>query len=105
MSVAERAATSSSKDMGFVDNKEAGENRGGLEAKATENVVGAGEDSEDDYEAEGREEEEDPDSKLQLGPRFSLKEHLEKDKVRFFVGFNLIFANCTAFLLLSLLVM
>lgn len=83
MSVAERAATSSSKDMGFVDNKEAGENRGGLEAKATENVVGAGEDSEDDYEAEGREEEEDPDSKLQLGPRFSLKEHLEKDKVFF----------------------
>ena len=36
------------------------------------------------------EEEEDDDSKLQLGPQYTIKEHLEKDKVASFFLFPFI---------------
>lgn len=71
-------AAPASKEMGFQETKEAGENSGIMETKATERIEGS-EDNDTDDEAGGEEGEEE--SKLQLGPRFSLKQHLEKDKV------------------------
>ncbi|PKI64207.1 hypothetical protein CRG98_015394 [Punica granatum] len=65
--------------MGVEETKEVGENSGtaAVEVKADERVDGGGENDTDD---EAREEEDEEGSKLQLGPRISLKQHLEKDK-------------------------
>ncbi|KAK4770224.1 hypothetical protein SAY87_030756 [Trapa incisa] len=70
-------AALTSKEMGFQETKEAGENSGIVEAKTAEMIDG-NEDNGPDDEA-GVEEGED-ESKLHLGPRFSLRQQLEKDK-------------------------
>lgn len=77
-------AVSSSKNMGFDENKETGENS---EATDHENETHKNEGepvSRQVSEASiyaTEEEEDEPGSKIQLGPQCTLKEHLEKDKV------------------------
>lgn len=86
-------AVSSSKSMGFDENKESGgENSSGvLETKTQQHECGGGGDDETEgrifrtmsetslYATEGEEEDEEH-YKLELGPQYSLKEQLEKDK-------------------------
>jgi len=85
-------AVSSSKNMGFDENKETGEHS---EAKDHENETHKNEGepvSRQVSEASiyGTEEEEEEGSKIQLGPQCTLKEHLEKDKVSIFqLKFNI----------------
>lgn len=81
-------AVSSSKNMGFDENKEEGE-------KSTREIEEAKQEGDDEGGKISRqmseaslyttdqEEEDDERSKLQLGPQYTLKEQLEKDKVCF----------------------
>ncbi|ESQ49239.1 hypothetical protein EUTSA_v10021395mg [Eutrema salsugineum] len=81
-------AVSGSRDMGFDD-----KNKEGDEGNNTSRPVSSHHHDSTDDEALGSlgrqmsesslcatEEEEDDDSKLQLGPQYTIKEHLEKDK-------------------------
>ena len=81
-------AVSSSKNMGFDENKEEGEKS----TREIEEVKQEGDDeggkisrqmSEASLYTTDQEEEDDERSKLQLGPQYTLKEQLEKDKVCF----------------------
>lgn len=79
-------AVSSSKNMGFDENEEGGE-------KSTKQTMPANQEANDEGERISRqmsetsiyttEEEDDEGSKLELGPQYTLKEQLEKDKVCF----------------------
>lgn len=73
-------AVSSSKNMGGFDeeNKEGGYHESGDERE--EDIKGSG--SETSFYATDQEEEDD--ATIQLGPQYTLKEQLEKDKVFFF---------------------
>ncbi|CAH8291266.1 unnamed protein product [Eruca vesicaria subsp. sativa] len=81
-------AVSSSRDMGFDDNnKKDGDD--GNTSKAASSHQNDGTDDEgagslgrqmSEASLSAAEEEEDEDSKLQLGPQYTIKEHLEKDK-------------------------
>lgn len=80
------SAVSSSKDMGFDENKEGGE-------KSTNETVEANQEASEEGGRMSRqmsetsmyatEEEDDAASKLALGPQYTIKEQLEKDKVIF----------------------
>ncbi|RVW38849.1 Rho GDP-dissociation inhibitor 1 [Vitis vinifera] len=73
-------AVGSSNNMGFDEKMEAGDKSGALETKTSEtmsaNQVGVDESSQNAAE----EEEEEVERKIKLGPQFTLKEQLEKDK-------------------------
>ncbi|CAF2102639.1 hypothetical protein BRARA_E03167 [Brassica rapa] len=83
-------AVSGSRDMGFVDNnnnKKDGDD--GNTSKTASSHQHEGTDDEgagslgrqmSEASLSAAEEEEDDDSKLQLGPQYTIKEHLEKDK-------------------------
>ena len=77
-------AVGSSNNMGFDEKMEAGDKSGALETKTSEtmsaNQVGVDESSQNAAEEE---EEEEVERKIKLGPQFTLKEQLEKDKVCF----------------------
>ena len=95
-------AVSGSRDMGFVDNnnnKKDGDD--GNTSKTASSHQHEGTDDEgagslgrqmSEASLSAAEEEEDDDSKLQLGPQYTIKEHLEKDKVfllsLFFLKYN-----------------
>lgn len=80
--------------MGFDDNKEGGE-------KSENEKVHANQDADDGRQRIGRqtsetslyatdqEDEDDEGNKLQLGPQFTLKEQLEKDKVCCLLNFKI----------------
>ena len=76
-------AVGSSNNMGFDEKMEAGDKSRALETKTSEpmsaNQVGVDESSQNAAE----EEEEEVERKIKLGPQFTLKEQLEKDKVCF----------------------
>lgn len=84
---------SSSKNMGFDDNSknEGGEKSENETVQANQEGRGGGDEggervgrqmSESSLYATDQEEEDDDGNKLQLGPQYTLKEQLEKDKVR-----------------------
>ncbi|KAF3443322.1 hypothetical protein FNV43_RR13004 [Rhamnella rubrinervis] len=76
---------SSSKNMGFDDNKEGGEKSENEKVQANQDAEDGGErigrqTSETSLYATDQEDEDDEGNKLQLGPQCTLKEQLEKDK-------------------------
>lgn len=90
---------SSSKNMGFDDNKEGGEKSVNEKVQANRDADDGGEQigrqmSETSLYATDQEDEDDERSKLQLGPQCTLKEQLEKDKVCLSLNFKIItFSN------------
>lgn len=67
--------------MGFEDeNKEGGESSGEKENVRQNNVEG---EKMVTHPSDHEEEDDDQGNKLQLGPQYTLKEQLEKDKVNF----------------------
>lgn len=75
---------SGTRDMGFDDNKnkEGGDDEN--TSRTDDEAVGSLGRQMSEASLCATEEEEDDDSKLQLGPQYTIKEHLEKDKVCFF---------------------
>lgn len=81
---------SGARDMGFDDNNNNNkdgddENSSSRTRTRTDDDALARQMSESSLCA--TEEEEDDDSKLQLGPQYTIKEHLEKDKVSFLCSY------------------
>jgi len=100
-------AVSSSKNMGFDENKEGGE-------KSTRETVEANREADGEgkrmsrqmsetsvYSAE--EEEDDEGNKLELGPQYTLKQQLEKDKVCFWKKNSMLLSNVFCFFFLFFL--
>lgn len=90
-------AVSTTKDVSFnahleEEHKNKGTNKVGVNYDDAEEIV----------PDEDEEEEEEPKLELDLGPQFSLKEQLEKDKVRFFfemVSEFILFVSSSVFLM------
>lgn len=81
-------AVSSSKNMGFDENKEGGEKSTRETVEANREADGEGQRisrqvSETSMYTTDQEEEDDEGNKLELGPQYTLKQQLEKDKVCF----------------------
>lgn len=81
-------AVSGSREMGFDDKKKKEGDDGNTSRTVHESTDDEGVGSLGRQMSESSicatEEEEDDDSKLQLGPQYTIKEHLEKDKVASF---------------------
>jgi len=81
---------SGARDMGFDDNNNNKNNKDGDDENSSSRTR-ADDDALSRQMSESSlcatEEEEDDDSKLQLGPQYTIKEHLEKDKVSPFCFF------------------
>lgn len=94
MSLAVGAPSSCSKDMGLDENKESSDKDASLEANNGEGKVAThnrtmSETSNYGTEEEDEEEEGKVAKLIDLGPQFSLRQHIEKDKVLFILLFFL----------------
>lgn len=101
---------SSSKNMGFDDNKEGGEKSENEKVQAHQDGDSEGGErigrqaSENSLYATDHEEDDDERNKIQLGPQCTLKEQLEKDKACLscstFKDYNFSSSNLFAFVIL-----
>lgn len=87
MSLVSGAVSSSTRDMGGDDESTSRTHRHN-DGTDDEGVESLGRQMSESSICATEDEEEDDDSKLHLGPQYTIKEHLEKDKVASFFFFS-----------------